>query len=158
MRLRPITNGMKALVNKKALFNYEPLEKFEAGLKLSGGEVKSIKGGRLSFEGSYITIVDGEVFWRNATIPPYQPKNTPPGYEPTRNRKLLLSKKEIAYIRGRLQQKGLTAVPLRVYNKRGNLKIEIALVRAKKKHDKREILKKRDMDRDAQRELKDKGL
>ncbi len=149
---------MRALINKKATFNYEILEKLEAGLKLSGTEVKSLKSGRLSFEGSYISFRENEAYWINATIPPYQPRNTPAGYNPGRPRKLLLTKKELKYLYGKSQEKGLTIVPLRVYNKRGQLKIEIGLVKPKKKWDKREVLKKRAHERDAQRELKERNI
>lgn len=143
---------MEALVNKKAYFNYEILETFEAGLKLTGGEVKSVKLGRLSFEGSYISIRGGEAWWVGGTIPPYQPKNSPAGYRPTQPRKLLLKKEELKYLFGRAEERGLTLLPLRVYNKRGRLKIEIGLARRKKKHDKRELLKKRAIERDIRRE------
>lgn len=145
---------MKALVNKKATFNYTILEKIEAGLKLSGIEVKSIKSGRLSFEGSYISFRDNEIFWVNATIAPYQARNTPDSYEQNRPRKLLLNKKELNYLFGRSQERGLTILPLRVYTKRGNLKIEIGLAKSKKQQDKREVIKKRATDRDIQREMR----
>lgn len=149
---------MEALVNKKAFFNYEILEKFEAGLKLSGQEVKSLKSGRLSFEGSYISFRGGEAFWVKATIPPYQPKNAPASYDPTQARKLLLTKKELKYLFGKSQEGGLTVIPTRVYNKRGHLKLEISVVRRKRKWDKREILKKRQAKRDTDRELRDRNI
>lgn len=145
---------MEAIKNKKAYFNYAVLEKFEAGLKLSGTEVKSIKDGRVSFEGSYISFREDGSYWVNGTVPAWQPKNAPARYEPTRPRKLLLSKKEIGYLRGRSEEKGLTVVPLRIYSKKGNLKMEVGLVRRKKKWDKREALKKRAQERDVRRELK----
>ncbi len=148
---------MESIRNKKAYFNYEIIETLEAGLKLSGNEVKSIKNGRVSFEGSYISFRDQEAFWVNGTVPAWQPKNAPAGYEPTRERKLLLSKKEIDYLRGRSEEKGLTAVPLRVYTKKGRLKMEIGLVSHKKKWDKRETLKKKAQGRDIEREVK-RGL
>lgn len=147
---------MEALINKKALFNYEILEKFEAGLKLSGQEVKSLKSGRVSFEGSYVSFRENEAFWVNATIPAWQPKNAPKDYKETSPRKLLLTKDEIKYLKGKSEQKGLTIVPIKVYNKRGQLKLEIGIVKPKKKWDKREVLKKRAIDRDAEREIKDK--
>ena len=145
---------MEALVNKKAYFNYEILEKFEAGLKLTGGEVKSVKLGRLSFEGSYISIREGEAWWVNATIPSYQPKNAPAGYDPTQPRKLLLKKNELKYLFGRAEERGLTLLPLRIYNKHGRLKLEIGIARRRKKHDKREVLKKRAIEHDISRELR----
>lgn len=147
---------MKALVNKKARHYYEILETFEAGLKLLGTEVKSLKNGRLSYEGSYITIRGGEAYWVNAHIPAYQPKNAPEDYTPERPRKLLLQKKELEYLIGKSHEKGLTLIPLRVYNARGTLKLEVGVARRKKKHDKREDLKKQAQKRDIQRELKDR--
>ena len=140
---------MKALSeNKKAYFNYEILEKFEAGIALLGHEVKSIKLGRLNLAGTYIVLSNEEVFLIGALIPPYQPKNTPSDYNPTRSRKLLLKKSEIKYLIGKTQQIGLTLVPLRVYTKRaGRIKIEFGLVRGRKKADKREVIKKREVER-----------
>src|SRR3989344_3069477 len=145
---------MKPLVNKKGLFNYEILESFEAGMKLAGTEVKSLRSSRVSFEGSYVGFRSGEAFLLNLTIPPYQPANRPSGYEQMRPRKLLLSRKEIAYLLGKAQEKGLTTLPLKVYTARGTLKLQIGVARRKKKFDKREALKKRATQRDIERELK----
>ncbi len=145
---------MKALVNKKGLFNYEILEKIEAGLKLTGTEVKSLKNNRVSFEGSYISIIDGEAFWVKATIPAFQPKNISKNYDPERPRKLLLNQKELKYLIGKSEEKGLTIIPTKVYNKQGLLKLEIGIARRKKRPDKREVLKKRDIDREIRRNLK----
>jgi SsrA-binding protein len=144
---------MSSLIqNKKAYFNYEILEKIEAGIELLGFEVKSLKKGQGSLEGSHITVRGGEVFVINMQIPPYQPANTPASYDPLRNRKLLLTKKEISELAGSEGQKGLTIVPLSVYNKGRKLKLEIAIVRGKKKYDKRETIKKRDSEREIRRE------
>jgi len=146
---------MSSLIqNKKAHFNYEILEKYEAGIELLGFEVKSLKKGQGSLEGAHITLRGNEVFVINMQIPPYQPANTPNDYEPLRNRRLLLTKKEIADLSGEEKQKGLTIVPLSVYNKGRKLKMEIAIVRGKKKYDKRETIKKRDTDREIRRDLK----
>jgi len=145
---------MEAVINKKGLFNYEILEKLEAGLKLIGAEVKSLKKGQVSFEGSYISIREGEAFWVKATIPAFQPKNAPKSYVPERPRKLLLNKKELKYLIGKSQEKGLTIIPVKVYNKHGLLKLEVGIARKKKGADKREVLKKRDTDREIRRELK----
>ena len=129
--------------NKRALFDYEVLEKYEAGVKLHGFEVKAVKTGHIDLTGSYATIRNGEVFLLNAFIPPYQAKNTPASYEPKRTRKLLLKSSEIKALIGK--SKGLTMIPIRVYTKdRGKLKIEFALARARKKYDKRELIKKRE--------------
>jgi SsrA-binding protein len=145
---------MSLIQNKKAYFNYEILEKIEAGIELLGFEVKSLKKGQGSLEGAHITIRGNEAFVINMQIPPYQPANTPTGYDPLRNRKLLLTKKEISDLAGAEGQKGLTIVPLSVYNKGRKLKIEIAIVRGKKKFDKRETIKKRDTEREIRRTLK----
>lgn len=149
------TKTMSSLIqNKKAYFNYEILEKMEAGIELLGFEVKSLKKGQGSLEGSHITVRGKEVFVINMQIPPYQPANTPKDYDPVRNRRLLLTKKEISHLSGEENQKGLTIVPLSVYNKSRKLKLEIAIVRGKKKYDKRESIKKRDVEREIRRDLK----
>ncbi|OGZ61300.1 MAG: SsrA-binding protein [Candidatus Spechtbacteria bacterium RIFCSPLOWO2_01_FULL_46_10] len=140
--------------NKKAYFNYEILEKYEAGLELRGFEVKSIKAGRVSLQGAFIIIRGSEAFLTNTTIPPYQAANTPKDYDETRTRRLLLHKNEIDELTGKSQQKGLTLVPLRLYNKSGKIKLEFALVRGKKKYDKREKLRKEEAGRKIQRALK----
>ena len=141
--------------NRKARFDYEILEKYEAGIELLGVEVKSVRGGRMSLEGSFIIVRGGEVYLINAHIPPYQPKNAPKDYDPLRNRKLLLTKKEIKELAGNEKNKSLTIVPISVYNKGRKIKVEIAIVKGKKKHDKRETIKKRETDREIRREYKD---
>lgn len=149
---------MKTLsVNRKARFDYQILEKFEAGLVLTGQEVKSIKLGRMSLKGSYVVLKDQEVFLIGALVPAYQPKNTPADYVPTRSRKLLLQKSEIKTLIGKHRQAGLTLVPLKVYSKRGKLKLEFGIGKGLKKVDKRELLKKRAVERDIERELKQRG-
>ncbi|XOA42645.1 MAG: SsrA-binding protein SmpB [Candidatus Nealsonbacteria bacterium] len=140
--------------NKKAYFNYEILERFRAGISLIGQEVKSIKSGRISLQGTYVVLKDEEVFLIGANIPPYQPKNAPKDYNPERTRKLLLKKSEIKYLIGKTKQKGLTIVPLRVYNIRGKIKLEIAIAKGKKKFDKRELIKKREAEREIRRTLR----
>ena len=140
--------------NKKAGFNYEILEKLEAGVQLFGFEVKSLKGAHGSLDGAYVTIRDNEIFLVNANIPPYQALNTPESYAPRRDRKLLLNKKEIGRLVGFVAQKGLTMVPLSVYNNGRKLKVEIAVARGKKKYDKRESIKARDDKRKIERTLK----
>jgi SsrA-binding protein len=143
--------------NKKAYFNYHILEKFTAGISLIGLEVKSIKSGRINLSGAYVVIKDEEVFLIGANIPPYQPKNTPKDYNPERSRKLLLKKSEIKYLIGKIKQKGLTIVPLRVYNMRGIIKLEFAVAKGKKKFDKREIIRKREDERQIRRTLRGKS-
>ncbi|OGI67120.1 SsrA-binding protein [Candidatus Nomurabacteria bacterium RIFCSPHIGHO2_01_FULL_41_91] len=140
--------------NRKARFNYEILEKYETGIELLGTEVKSVRGGQMSLEGAFVIIRGGEAFLINANIPPFQPKNAPKNYDPLRNRKLLLTKKEIAELAGSEKNKSLTIVPISVYNKNRKIKVEIALVKGKKKLDKRETIKKRETDRELRREYK----
>lgn len=145
---------MALISNKKARFNYEILEEIEAGLVLAGYEVKSIRAGHGSLEGARILVRGGEAFLVGASIPPYQVANAPKEYDRERPRKLLLKEREIALIADAESKKGLTVVPLSVYNKGRNLKVEIAIVRGKKNRDKRETIKKRDTERDLRRSLK----
>jgi SsrA-binding protein len=140
--------------NKQAYFNYEVLEKYEAGMELRGFEVKSIKDGKISLQGAHIVIRGGEAFLIGATIPPYQEANTPPDYDTGRSRKLLLRKEELQKLAGESEQKGLTLAPLRLYNRRGKIKLEFALVRGKRTYDKRETIKRRDIERETARKLK----
>ena len=140
--------------NRKAYFDYEILEKFEAGLVLSGAEVKSIRGGRMNLAGSYVNFHNGEPYLIGASIAPYQPKNQPSDYDPSRTRKLLLNKKEIDYISGKTKQKGLTLIPLRVYNKGRRIKIEIGLARGKKQYDKRASIAQKETQRKIERAIK----
>jgi SsrA-binding protein len=142
--------------NRKAHFNYEILEKYEAGIELLGTEVKSVRGGRMALEGSFVIVRGGEAFLINANIPPYQIKNMPKDYDPLRNKKLLLTKKELAELAGSEKNKSLTIVPISVYNKGRVIKVGIALVKGKKKHDKRETIKKRDTEREIRREIKER--
>ena len=148
---------MKILAdNKRAYYDYEILEKYEAGIVLSGPEVKSIKAGRINLKGSYISIdKNKQIFLVNCHIAPYPPASAiQQDYNPTENRKLLLAKKEISSLAGKLQQKGLTSLPLKVYTKNGLIKVEIALVKGKKKWDKKELIKKRDIDRKIKQKMK----
>jgi SsrA-binding protein len=139
------------LRNKKAFFNYEIVERFEAGIELLGMEVKSLRAHLGNLEGSHVTVRGGEAYLINMTIPPFQPKNAK-DYDEKRMRKLLLTKDEI--IKLAALEKGLTIVPIAVYNKGRKIKIEIASVKGKKKFDKRETLKKRDAKREIDRTLK----
>lgn len=142
------------LKNKKATFNYEILEKFDAGIELFGYEVKSIKNKQGNIEAGHITIRGGEAYLLNTNIPPYQPANTPDSYNPERNRRLLLTKKEIKELAGLEAKKGLTIVPISMYTKGNKIKAGIAVVKGKKKFDKRENIKKKDTQRDLEREIK----
>jgi SsrA-binding protein len=133
--------------NKKATFDYEILEKFEAGIELKGHEVKAIKAGKVSLTGAYVKEFGNELFLLGALVSPYQPRNVPKDYQEQRDRKLLLTKKELNYLAGKLNEKGLTIVPIKLYNKGGKVKLEIGVARGKKKYDKRETIKKRDVER-----------
>lgn len=139
--------------NRKAKFDYEILETFSAGLELLGSEVKSVKEGKMNLQGAFVVVRGGEAYLLNANIPPYQPKNTPRDYEPLRKRKLLLSRKELEELEKMEQTKGLTIVPLSVYNKGRFLKLDLAIARGKKKFDKRESIKRRDVEREIKRTL-----
>ncbi len=143
--------------NKKAYFNYQILEKFEAGIVLIGQEVKSLKTRGTNLAGSYVVIKNSEAFWIGANISPYQPKNAPSDYNPERSRKLLLKKSEIKYLIGKTKEKGLTLIPLIVYTKNAKIKIEFGLGKGKKKFDKREVIKKREQNKEIERELKTRG-
>lgn len=146
---------MKTLTqNKRATLNYRLLEKFEAGLSLIGQEVKAIKNGRISLAGSYVVLRGEEFYLIGANVPPYQPKNAPPDYDPERPRKLLLKKAEMRSLIGKRQQKGLTLVPTRVYTRKGRIKLEFATARGRKKSDKREVIKKREIEREMRRALR----
>ncbi len=141
--------------NKKALFNYEILEKIEAGIALSGSEVKSAKLGQINLKGSYITFFDGEPFLVNAYIASYKPANCgEKNYDTERKRKLLLHKNEIKRLQGKISSQGLTIVPISVYTKNNLIKVEIGLGKGKKKHEKRETIKKRDIERRMREKMK----
>lgn len=140
--------------NSKYGRDFETIEKFEAGISLLGSEVKSLKSGQGSISESYITIRDGEAYIINAHIPAYQPKNMPEGYDPYRERKLLLSKKQLAELGENVRQGNLTIMPLSLYNNSKKLKLSIALAKGKKKFDKRLSIKKKDIERDLGRRIK----
>ncbi len=140
--------------NRKAHFNYEVIDKYEAGIELFGYEVKSIKGGRAILAGAFAIVRGGEVFLMNMQIPPYQVGNTPLDYDPERTRRLLLTKKQIQELADEDKKKGLTLVPLSLYSKGRRIKVELAVVKGKKNYDKRETIKKRDTDREIRREYK----
>jgi SsrA-binding protein len=145
---------MSLVVNKKANFNYEIEEKFAAGIELFGFEVKSIRKTQGSLEGAYVTVRGSEAYLIGMTIPPYQMNNTPKGYDSSRNRRLLLTKKEIMELKRAEETKGLTIIPLSLYNKEGLIKIDLGIAKGKKKFDKRETLKKKDVKREIEREIK----
>jgi len=143
--------------NKKAYFNYEIVDRFQAGICLQGQEVKSIKSGRINLAGSYVVLRSEEVYLVGAKVPPYQPKNAPGDYDPERSRKLLLRKAEIKQLIGKTKEKGLTLVPLKVYTIKGQIKIEFGVAKGRKIIDKRQLIKKRETDKEIERELKFRG-
>jgi SsrA-binding protein len=145
---------MALIEHKKARLNYEILEEFEAGLELLGSEVKSLRAGQGKLEGSHIIVRGGEAYAVGMHIPPYQPLNASPDYDPDRSRRLLLNRKELARLGDYESQKGLTIVPLRVYNKGKHLKLAIAAAKGRKNYDKRAVLKERDTKREIERTLK----
>ncbi len=140
--------------NKKALFDYEILEKIEAGLVLRGYETKAAKAGHVNLKGSFVTFHGSDAFLTNAHIGLYKPAGKINDYDPTHSRRLLLKKKEIDYLRSKSQEKGLTIVPIRVYTKQRFIKVEVAVTRGKKQFDKREVIKKRDLNKEIKRTLK----
>lgn len=145
---------MSLIFNKKAHFEYELSDKYEVGIELLGNEVKSIRNKQGELAGAHVAIRGGEAFIVGFDIPPYQPKNTDKEYDPVRTRKLILTKKEIVELEKKSGERGLTIVPVSLYNKGRRLKMEIAIGRGKKKYDKRQTIKKRDIERDIGRTLK----
>ncbi len=140
-------------VNRKARHEYAILQVFEAGIVLKGTEVKSLRLGKANLVDSYATLKDGEMWLVGAHINVYEQGNIN-NHEPTRTRKLLLNRSEIRKLIGKVKEKGLTLVPLRLYFKNGKAKVEIALAKGKKVYDKRESIAKRDMQRDSERKIK----
>ena len=146
---------MRPLVtNKKARFDFEVLETYEAGVELLGTEVKALRAGKGVLQGARVVVRGGEAYLVGVSIPPHQAANAPRGYDPERSRRLLLSKREIMELAQRSEKKGLTAVPLMLYAVGRNIKVRLAIVRRKKKQDKREVLRKRDAERHIERTLK----
>ncbi len=141
-------------VNKRANYDYDISDRFEAGLVLRGYEVKSVKTGHISLKGSFVTARGEELYLTNANIPLYKHAGAIPNYDPTAPRKLLLHKREIAHLLGKSRVEGLTLVPIRVYTKRGLLKLEFGIGKGRKKHDKRDVIRKRESDRKIARALK----
>ena len=139
--------------NSKALFDYEVLRRFTAGIELLGMEVKSVREGKCSLRGAFVVIRGNEGYLVGALIPAYHPKNAPKDYDALRTRRLLLTKSELEELKDAEGTKGLTIIPLSVYNKGRFLKLDIAIARGKKKFDKRQAIKKRDVERDLKRSL-----
>ena len=139
--------------NSKALFDFEILKHFTAGMELLGLEVKSVRAGKISLRGAFVAIRGDEAYLVGTDIPAYQPKNAPKDYDALRARRLLLSKSELAELKDAEETKGLTIIPLSVYSKGRFLKLDLAIARGRKKFDKRQAIKKRDVERDLKRTL-----
>ena len=147
--------GPDVATNRAARFHYETVETLEAGMVLRGTEVKSLREGKARLQDSYCLIEDGELYLRGSYIPPYPPARE--NHEPERSRKLLLHRGEIERLVGRMQRKGLTLIPTRIYFRGRNAKVELALARGKDHADKRRAIRDRDTARDVERELKQRN-
>ena len=148
------TRGPDVATNRAARFSYEIVETFEAGVILTGTEVKSLRDGNARLQDSYAAIEEGDVMLRGSYIPPYPPARE--NHEPERPRKLLMHRYEIERLIGRMQRKGLTLIPTRIYFKGRNAKVELALARGKQDRDKRRTIRDRDVARDIEREMKER--
>lgn len=143
------------IVNKKAYHDFSIEEKLEAGVKLSGPEVKSVKGGRIILNGSYIRVIGSETYLVNASIPLYSYARVD-NYDPTRSRKLLLHKKEVLFLKSKIERSGLTIIPLKCYTTHGLVKLELGIGRGKKKHEKREELRKKTIEKEMEQAVRGK--
>lgn len=141
------------IVNRRVLHDYHLKDKLEAGIKLSGPEVKSVKAGHIKLTGAFVKIIGSEAYLVNASITPY-PFARQENYDPGRTRKILLHKKEIIALKNKMERFGLTLVPISCYTKKKIIKIEIALGKGKKKWEKREAKKRKDIDRETEEEVK----
>lgn len=144
-----------SITNKKAFHDYLIGDKLEVGVKLSGPEVKSVKGGRIILTGSYIKIIGTEAYLVNASIPLY-PYARVENYDPARTRKLLLHKKEILFLKSKIERSGLTIIPLKCYTTHGLVKLELGIGRGKKKHEKREELRKKTIEKEIEQAVRGK--
>lgn len=141
-------------VNRKALFDYDILGRYEAGIELLGTEVKSVKAGQANLAGSFVLVRAGEAWLTNAAVPAYQPKNAPAGYDPVRPRRLLLHRRELKELLGKSAQKGLTLVPLAIYTKGSRIKVAFGLARRKKTRDQRARIREREDRKNIERALR----
>jgi len=152
-----MADGIKVIAeNRKAFHDYFVEQRYEAGIILTGTEIKSIRAGKVNLKDSYADIQDGEVWINQMHISPYEQGNRF-NHDPLRKRKLLLHKAEIAKLAGKVQQQGMTLIPLKIYLKQGLAKIELGLCKGKKIYDKREDLAKRDAKRQMERELRERN-
>jgi SsrA-binding protein len=152
MSPKDATRGADVATNRAARFSYETVETFEAGIQLTGTEVKSLRDGKARLQDAYAVIDDGELWLRGSYIPPYPPARD--NHEPERPRKLLMHRWEIERLVGRMQRKGLTLIPTRIYFRGKRAKVELALARGKDRADKRRTIRDRDVARDVEREMK----
>jgi SsrA-binding protein len=140
--------------NRNALFDYEILDKFEAGLVLTGFETKAVRQGKMNLSSGHVIIRGNEAWLLNADIGAYQPENAPQNFVSDRTKKLLLKREEIKNLIGKTNERGLTIIPLSVYTKAGRIKLEIGLAKKRKKADKREVIKEREVKKEIARTLK----
>lgn len=155
MNMSDQSKGFKIVAdNRQARFRYEILESYEAGIELKGTEVKSIREGRVNLRDGYALLRNGEAWLLNVHVSPYKSTSLYFNHDPLRTRKLLLHKQEISKLVGKVEQQGLTLVPLKMYLKRGLVKISLGLGKGKKLHDKRETIKRRQDERDMARAVK----
>ena len=151
------SDGFKVMAdNRQARFTYEILDRYEAGIALQGTEVKSIRAGKVNLRDGYAQVKNGEVWLLNVHISPHDMTNQAYNHEPRRPRRLLLHKAEIRKLIGKVEEKGLTLVPMKLYLKKGRVKVNIAIGRGKKLHDKRESLKQKQEKRDIARMMKNR--
>ncbi len=154
MRMVQYTRMAIFAENRKASFDYEILETFEAGLVLAGFEAKSARAKRVNLQDSYLTIHNNELWLTNASFYPLQPKNIPVSYQPDRPRKILVHTSELKRLIGKVREARLTLIPLQIYNVKQRLKLKFALAKSKRRFEKRDLLRQRDITRDVQRTLK----
>jgi len=148
------TDGIKIICkNRKAFFNFEVEDTFEAGIALLGSEVKSLRAGRVNLSDSYAKVIDGELFLVDAHISPYEQANRQ-NHDPLRQRKLLMHAREIRKLMGKIAERGYSLVPLKLYFKNGKVKVELGLAKGKKSYDKREAIRKKDERRELERMAK----
>jgi len=156
MAVSSANDGEKPVAaNRKAFHEYQILERYEAGMVLTGTEVKAIRDGRVNFKDSYATVRDGQIYLVNCHVSPYSHGNRE-NHDPVRQRKLLLHRREIHKLAGKSMEKGLTLVPLRIYFKAGRVKLELGVARGKKLHDKRQTERDREARREIEKHLKSK--
>ncbi len=142
-------------INKTARFDYEILDTLEGGLALTGAEVKSVKAGHVQLKGAFLHVRGGELWLKNVYVAPYKPAGNKEWYDPNRDRKVLVHRRELSRLVGKQQTQGLTIIPLSIYTKGGLVKLEFAVARGKKKFDKRESIKKRDVKRQIHQKMRE---